>query len=368
MQSKRVLIVTPGFLPLFGGMEEQCYVLAKAFKRLGYEVDILTEKTENSWLKEENIDGICVFRLPWVKTRNFLGLTKIFLALCMYLLKNNKKYDFCIIRTLTFPSVVVGLMKLLGLGLPTVVTAETGGDCDDIVALKKSRLWKLLVYLIERNDYLNAICEDNLSHYNDMGFKMNKVRNIYNGVETNDFINIDYPKEINNFVFLGRLVKTKGVFELIDAFKMLLNKYPKKKLYIGGDGIDKELLLKQIVGYETNIEYGGFITREKKKLFLLKADCLVLPSYSEGFPISILEAISLKRYIIATDVSDLKKLLGNNMLFCKKTDADDLYKKMIYMVSEFDKTVVKYDDVVELVDINNVAKRFIDLFSSEKNN
>lgn len=358
----RVLIITPGFYPLFGGMEEQCYLLAKAFMRLGYEVDILTEQTKPDFAKREKLEGIKIYRLPYVEQRDLFGFFKLFWEMVCFLRKNSKKYNFCIIRTLTFHCLVVGFLKCCGLKLRTVVTAETGGKNDDIVALKKSPFWRLYVFLANKHDHLNAICEDNVRHYRELGFDMKKVGKIYNGIDSGMYKKSNYPQKIRNFMFLGRLVRTKGIFELVRAFKLVLKKRPMAKLYIGGDGVDKEMLLKIIENDKDNIVYCGYIEKAKKEDFFNKVDCMILPSYSEGFPVSVLEAAVRKKIILSTNVSDLKSFFGSNIIFCRKRDYKDLAQKIMLLIDSHYGSKINYDDVVGRVTIENVTKTYRDLF------
>lgn len=359
----KILIITPGFWPLFGGMEEQCRLLAKSFIDLGYGVDILTEQTLPEFKEKEKFEGINIFRLRYVECRNWWAFVNLFIGIISFIYKKSDKYDFCIIRTFTFPCLVVGLLKLFGLKLKTIVTAETGGENDDVIALKKSRLWRVLVFLAGRHDYHNAICEDNVKHFDVLGFDKKKLTRIYNGIDVGDYYELKYPKRIKSFLFLARLLGTKGLFELVEAFKIVSQKRPNVRLYVGGDGTDKEIFLQSIKGYEDKIIYKGFVKKEEKNDFFDLGECLVLPSYSEGFPISILEAVAKKKVVIVTDVSDLKSLFGKNMLFCKKKNITDLAKKMLLVIDKARPFVLNYDKVIEKVDIKKVVLNYRNLFS-----
>lgn len=357
----KILIITPGFWPLFGGMEEQCYILSKEFLRQGYKVDILTEQTEVTFPEFEVIDEINIYRLRHIDKRNAYGFLRLFLQLVLFLKKKSREYDFCIIRTLTFHCMVVGFLKFLGLRLKTVVTAETGGKNDDVISLKKSKYWKILVFLAGRHNFYNAICDDNTKHYKTLGFNMSKVTKIYNGLEICNYSKASLPKKTDVFLFLGRILKTKGIFELVDAFKTVIKKRPEVKLLIGGDGLDKDLLLTKIKGVK-NIKYLGFIERKDRENFYSKGDCLVLPSYSESFSMVVYEAAIRKKYVIATKVADLEKVFGKNILFCKKRDSEDLATKMLEIVDNIQKKKVDYSNIIELVNIKNIALKYKNLF------
>lgn len=364
MNKNKILIITPGFFPLFGGMEEQCYLLSKSFIKKGIVVDILTEQTDRAFKRREIIDGINVFRLRYVRKRNLSGFAILAFDLIIFLIKNRKQYDFCIIRTLTYHAFVTGILKYLKLfSVKTFVTAETGGGKDDVISLRDRKFYKIIVFFLKQHDFLNSICLDNYKHYRELGFENNKLTRIYNGIDIDQYRNNKYPDSLNNFIFLGRLNKTKGIYELLNAFKRVIELYPENKLFIGGDGDERQGVVEFIENnnLSTNIIYEGYVSKEEKENFYRKGDCLILPSYSEGFPISILEATAHKKKIIVTDVSDLSEIYGSLITFCKKRDTNDLYEKIIFASENYRKSSINYDSIIEKVDVNNVTAQIISL-------
>lgn len=114
-------------------------------------------------------------------------------------------------------------------------------------------------------------------------------------------------------VFLGRLGVRKGIYDLLEVIHQNSDKYRGYlKLYCGGDGeVDKFLALLKEYQLEDMVQYVGWIKGEKKYELLSKADAYVLPSYNEGLPISILEAMSYKLPIISTNVGGIPEILEN---------------------------------------------------------
>lgn len=121
------------------------------------------------------------------------------------------------------------------------------------------------------------------------------------------------PRATINITFLGHIGSRKGVWDLLHAVKKLVeNEYP-VNLLIGGNGeVDK---LKQEViglGIEKNIQYLGWISDEEKDLLLRKTDIFVLPSYGEGMPMSVLEAMSYAIPVITTRVGGIPELVKDH--------------------------------------------------------
>jgi glycosyltransferase involved in cell wall biosynthesis len=113
-------------------------------------------------------------------------------------------------------------------------------------------------------------------------------------------------------VFLGRLREKKGVFDLIKAVPNVLIHLPKVKFTLAGDGdLESVEELAQELGVRDSVRLPGWIEGESKDILLASADVLVLPSYYEGLPICLLEAMSIGVPIVATNVGGIPELLEN---------------------------------------------------------
>ncbi len=149
------------------------------------------------------------------------------------------------------------------------------------------------------------------------------------GLNENEFI----------FLFIGRIVKDKGIFELIDAFLLFEGQYDDVKLIIIGplEGSEKDIkMFKNIISSHKNILYIDFLNEVREYLSI--SNCLILPSYREGFPNVILEAGSMGKPVIMTAVNGHEEYLNStNGLLVQIADTHDLYKKMIEMYSNIEK-------------------------------
>lgn len=104
-----------------------------------------------------------------------------------------------------------------------------------------------------------------------------------------------------NFVFLGRLGERKGVTDLIKAFKYVVQKHPQSRLLLGGDGdINKYRKLVETLELTESVKLLGWISGDDKLNVLKQANAYVLPSYNEGFPMGVLEAMSCSIPVIAS--------------------------------------------------------------------
>ena len=119
----------------------------------------------------------------------------------------------------------------------------------------------------------------------------------------NDFYN-DYKKispAKNSFCYLGRLVDYKGIVELISAFKAVSKDFPSATLNLYGSGTEQDLKKYKLLAEENpNIIFCGFTNDPLEAL--AKNEIFLLPSYREGLSLSLLDAIMMKKVIIASDV------------------------------------------------------------------
>jgi len=144
-------------------------------------------------------------------------------------------------------------------------------------------------------------------------------------------------KDEFTFLFVGRLLTDKGIYELIKTFERLKKEKPKVKLIIVGspdegnpNSISKGELEKWMK--EGLIEWHGF--QEDVRPFYCMANCAVLPSYREGIPRVLLEAMAMEKPIITTDAPGCKNVCvdGVNGFLVKPKDVESLYLAMKRMV------------------------------------
>lgn len=143
------------------------------------------------------------------------------------------------------------------------------------------------------------------------GIKLNNVVVIGNPIETNGCDEKKTSGKVLHMLFLGKICDDKGVFGLIDFLKT--NKYyldSQIKLVIGGNGEEERLRkLLQEPSLGKHIEYCGWVQGEDKKRLICDCDIFILPSYMEGLPVSILEAMANGKPIIASNVGGIPSIV-----------------------------------------------------------
>ena len=138
------------------------------------------------------------------------------------------------------------------------------------------------------------------------------IKIIFNAVPLPDGLGCrnNKPQKTINLLFLGLIGDRKGIFDLLDVLKKLDQKNQNFILTIAGNG-DIEKLNTIIQKYNLNqkVKYVGWITGNEKEQLFKQTDIFILPSYGEGMPMSILEAMSYGIPVIATDVGGIPEVI-----------------------------------------------------------
>lgn len=171
-------------------------------------------------------------------------------------------------------------------------------------------LRKAIKLLIENVDVVICLSESWKKFFME-NFKPNKIIIIHNII---DYPHLSVFKEKENIItllFLGLICDAKGIFELIEVIFRNKEKYKDKiRLIIGGNGeIDRLNNIIQQQQLEGLVEFVGWISNKEKTTWLQKSDIYILPSYKEGLPISILEAMSYGQAIISTNVGGIPEIV-----------------------------------------------------------
>lgn len=145
-------------------------------------------------------------------------------------------------------------------------------------------------------------------------------------------------KEDFTFLLISRLIKDKGIYEFIEAIRKLRDKGIMARFKVVG-AIDEQhkrgIPASHIQSWidEGLIDYRGRANDVRE--YIRQADCVLLPSYREGTPRTLLEAASMGKPIITTDVAGCNNVVIDryNGLLCRLKDPDDLAAKMEMMLT-----------------------------------
>lgn len=114
-------------------------------------------------------------------------------------------------------------------------------------------------------------------------------------------------------LFLGRLWQEKGAYDLVDATARLASEFPGMRVVCAGDGDVKALQARAAeLGVAQNLSFPGWVDGAAKDALLARASIFVLPSYFEGLPMGVLEAMINGIPVVATPVGGIPDALGRD--------------------------------------------------------
>jgi len=134
------------------------------------------------------------------------------------------------------------------------------------------------------------------------GLDFNLYQRLPNGIEYEPYL-----------LFIGRLVRSKNLGIVIEAFAKTLEIKPNARLVVIGDGPMKKEWQEQAIGLgiEHRIEFKGYVSEQEKIDLISRCSALVFPSLIEGFGIVILEAFALAKPVIASWIDSSSELITN---------------------------------------------------------
>jgi glycosyltransferase involved in cell wall biosynthesis len=139
-------------------------------------------------------------------------------------------------------------------------------------------------------------------------------------------------------MYMGAIEKAKGVFDLADACELLLRQTKQFRVLLGGDGKDMNELKERVEakGLASFFEYRGWVTGESKTRLLQDADVFILPSYYEGSPNSLKEAMGSGIASIGTTVGAIPEIIdeGLNGFIIAPGDSEALCHRLLALIQQ----------------------------------
>ncbi|BBH22979.1 glycosyl transferase [Paenibacillus baekrokdamisoli] len=224
---------------------------------------------------------------------------------------------------------------------------------------------------LNRADYI-IVLSDQMKRLVETSCDNDRVSVLPNPIVIPEQAQIDAYKEAHDKVqllFLGEIGPRKGIYDLVDAIELLPESSRNKvTLHVcGNNEIDKlkeYIASKQLTG---NCIVHGWIDGEQKKKFLSNADVYILPSYAEGLPISILEAMAYGLPVISTNVGGIPEIVrkDENGFLIEPGDTRSLAEAVEMLVNDFHLRLrygQKSKTIVQPHDLNVVLDQLVDIY------
>lgn len=332
---KEIAIFTGYYLPHVGGVERYTYHIAKELIKKGYKVSIITSQYDKQLLDKEQDEGITIYRLPtyglFVNRHPIFKGNKKQKELLEELAK--KKIDFVILQTRFWLTTVIGGKFAKKSNIPRILIEHgtTHFTVHNPMLDFLGRIYEHILTIYVKNlvqDYygVSIQCVKWLEH-----FKIKAKGVLYNAIDIAKYDEakkekypLQIPKDTIKILFVGRMIKDKGIIELIKAYTKLKQQYD-IQLILAGEGP----LFKKLKQENKDIIFTGSLTNQDVMRLYNSTDIFINPSYSEGLPTTVLEAGLMKCAVVATNVGGTAEIIedGKEGLLCKP-EVLDITKKL----------------------------------------
>lgn len=327
--------------------------LIREIKKRGYEVIV----TGPDRLDVDRITslGARFVEIPMNKTGTSVVKD---LRYCLQLYKLMKKEKPDVTLGYTVKPVVYGALAAKLAGVPNINSMVTGGGYTFTAKTGKAKILGFIVRILYRigfgcTDHVIFQNSDDLEEFCTRGLTKKEKCAVVNGSGVNmaHFQPASLPGE-PSFFMLSRLLKSKGVMEYLAAAELVKMKYPQAHFYLLGkyetsmqDAVSKEV----VEGYIRRKIVERFEETSDVRPYYERSSVYVLPSYREGTPRTVLEAMAMGRAIVTTDTNGCRETVkdGYNGYLVPVGDAETLAEKM--------EQFIKDENLAKLMGENSIA-------------
>lgn len=266
------------------------------------------------------------------------------------LLKNlieSKKIDL-ILGYNMIPDGIAAVKLANHLKLPVAFWA-IGSDVNDVV--KSNRInYCLSQQCIENSNLILAESKDLENKIKQFSQKTLNIQTFYKGIDVSNFQNLPLKEDLliklnldqgkRYILFVGRLIYDKGIYELTQTFNTIAKKYSNFDLILIGEELEREKLEVRFQNYGilNKVHFKGIIPHKEIAYYMKVSELLILPSWAEGLPNVVMEAMALGLPVVATDVGGIPEVLENGVtgLSVPVKDVEKLTESVIRMLEDQD--------------------------------
>ncbi|HOD36076.1 MAG TPA: glycosyltransferase family 4 protein [Syntrophales bacterium] len=297
----------------------------------------------------KSIDDINVTYLPYwnFSTRYTPALEILSLSSVLhkcFLAKNNlHAYDLIHAHQL-FPVGCACSMTAKKFNVPVVVSAR-GADVHTYPRMH-AKIMDFTQSVIRETDKITAVSRSLAEQIYDLAAPRSTIDVVYNGIDFAKFrpmanqsdlrVKLGLPATGVGLCMISRLMKTKGIYELLNAFKAVASADDTVWLAVVGEGPLRSMMIDWLNHHQlqTRVILAGFRSHDEIPYWINASDIFVFPSYNEGLPNVILEAMACGRPIIATEVGGIPEVVthGTNAILIPPRTVDPIINAMQKLV------------------------------------
>lgn len=312
----RVLFVVDSRFPGLGGAEVQAMRLAQALKSRGIHVEYLAPSVISGEYEEPELDGIPITLIDYPHIK-ILGSIVLMVKFGHFLIKHRGDFDCMHIHVTRLLAATAGVVRPWS-RIPIVTKISGFFEFEGGVLDQRKRLYptNAIMRLAMRNiDYVQTISKQTRDKLIDAGFREDQIALIPNGIDTGDAPDTKPASEIFTIGYCGRFREVKGVHILLDSFAQAKRDRSDMNMRIvlaGSGSAEPELrALIEKHGIVDDVEFLGLISETAS--FYTELDLYVQPSFAEGLPNSVIEAMHAAKAVLASDIGGNHDLIEDNI-------------------------------------------------------
>jgi len=232
--------------------------------------------------------------------------------------RNRLRAADVVLATWAYPDGCAAVLAARSLGKPCVVKVH-GSDVNVVLKRRAARL--VAGQVLPRADAVVAVSRPLAEELVRLGVARGRVQVVPNGVDATLFSPRDrsaarrllgIPPDVRLVIFVGRLEPQKGVGELLDAFERVRRQVPRAMLALIGSGVSEGDTRARIGTFPVGTARAlGPLPHHEVASWMGASDVLALPSWAEGTPNVVLEALASGRPVVATAVGGIPDLLAD---------------------------------------------------------
>jgi len=197
---------------------------------------------------------------------------------------------------------------------------------------------------------------------------------LHNGVDVESYKSCIRPTSVfNKFLFMGRLGKRKGVYDLLRAIEIVVNEHARGDLifYLAGDG-EVDVIGRQVEekGLSKNVIVTGWLSNDEKRELLKNVHVVVLPSYEENLPMALIEGMASGKVVISSFAGGIPDLIKPNFngFLCEAGDIATLVNHVLYVADNpnemLDICRNNVDTVKESFNVDTIAQKLNSIYAT----
>lgn len=298
-------------------------------------------------------NGMEIIRPYFISLRgiNYEGINGILMHISLFnLLKDlikTRKIDL-ILGHNAIPEGIAAVRLAKSFKLPSGFWA-IGSDVNDFAKYNRINYY-LSRKSIEESNIIFTGSKDLENKIRQYSTKPLNVKTFYKGIDVSNFRELPPKSDLlkrlglnegrRYILFVGRLVYDKGIYELAQAFSIVSKKYPDIDLILIGEEIEKEKLAEKFEqeGILKRVLFKGMIPYKEVAYYMKASDLLCLPTWAEGLPNVVMEAMATGIPVVATNVGGIPEVLEDGVtgLSVPAKNVEKLAKAVIRMIEDED--------------------------------